>query len=133
MGNGADFGGGQWRVVLGKERRIVHSIQICQTETHVYKNIHDERYKCIEMKSQDIDNQSERSCNKKTHMQRNKNLIYDCDRDATKKSKDSQKYAKMIIRRPLKQKIKWGSIFKDKNRHVIYKMNKGFRSIIPKS
>jgi hypothetical protein len=49
MGNGADLGGGQWRVVLGKERRIVQFVQICQIETHVHENRHDERYKCIEM------------------------------------------------------------------------------------
>jgi len=47
-------------------------------ETHVHENRHDERYKCVEMQCQNIDNQGERSCNQDTHMERNENPIYDC-------------------------------------------------------
>jgi len=64
---------------------------ICQTETRVHEN---ERYKCVEMQCQDIDNQGGMSCNRKAHMERNKNLIYDCDRDSEKGNKETQKYTK---------------------------------------
>lgn len=56
MVNVADWVGGQWRVGLRKERRIVQSIQIYQKETHVHKNKHDEKYRCIEIQCQDNDN-----------------------------------------------------------------------------
>jgi hypothetical protein len=57
------------------------------------KNRDDERYKCVEMHCQNIDNQGERSCYQKTHMERNKNPVYDCYR-AKKKNRDTQKYIK---------------------------------------
>jgi hypothetical protein len=43
-------------VVLRKERRVVQSVQIYQTKTHIHENEHDKRYKCVEMQCQDIDN-----------------------------------------------------------------------------
>ena len=66
-------------------------------------------------------------------MKRNKNLIYDCDSDAEKGNRETEKYTKMIIRRLLKQIIKQRFIFEEKSRHTIYKINRGFKSIIPKS
>jgi hypothetical protein len=47
-----------------------------------------------------------RTVAKKAHMEKTKNPIYDYYRDAKKENRDIQKYAKMIIRRPLKQTIK---------------------------
>jgi hypothetical protein len=54
------------------------------------KNRDDERYKCVEMHCQNIDNQGEMSCYQKTHMERNKNPVY----RAKKKNRDTQKYIK---------------------------------------
>jgi hypothetical protein len=63
-------------------------------ETHVHENRHDERYKCVEMQCQNIDNQGERSCNQETHMERNENPIYDCYMDIKRESRDTQMYVK---------------------------------------
>ena len=94
MGNGVDLGGGQGWVRWMEELKPLQSVQNCQTKTHVHKNGHDERYKCIDMQCHDIDNQGKRSCNQKTHMKRNENLIYDCYWDTKRKSRDTQKYVK---------------------------------------
>jgi len=39
---------------------------------------------------------------------------------------------KMIIRRPVKQTIKRGSIYKNKSRHAIYEIDRTVKSIISK-
>jgi hypothetical protein len=39
---------------------------------------------------------------------------------------------KIIIRRTFKKTVKIGPIIEDKSRHVIDKINQGFKSIIPK-
>jgi hypothetical protein len=57
-------------------------------ETHLHENGHDERYKCVEMQCQNIDNQDAMSCNQKTHMERNENPIYSY-RNAKKKHRDT--------------------------------------------
>ena len=114
---------------------VIETFVICSelsNETHVHGNGHDERYKCVAMQCQNIDNHGVRSYNKKKQLKRNKNPICDCYMDARKESRDTQKYAKMIIRRPLKQTIKQRSMCKNKSKHAIYKINKGFKSIIPK-
>ena len=46
------------------------------------------RDKCVKKRCQDNDNQDEKSYSLKTHMKRNKNLIYDYDRDAEMENKD---------------------------------------------
>jgi hypothetical protein len=57
-------------------------------ETHVHENEHDGRYTYDEIQCQNIDNQGERSCRQKTHMEKNKNPIYDYCREAKKESRD---------------------------------------------
>jgi hypothetical protein len=94
VGSGADLGGGQWRVGWGEWSRPLQFVQNYQMETHVHGSGYDERYKCIEMQYQNIDNQGAMRCNKKPHMERNENPIYDCYMDAKNESKDTQKYAK---------------------------------------
>jgi hypothetical protein len=58
-------------------------------ETHVHGSRHDERYKCVEMQYQNIDNQGARSCNQTTHMKRNENPIYDYYMDAKRESRNT--------------------------------------------
>ena len=62
-------------------------------ETHVHGSGHDEKYKYGEMQCQNIDNQDVRNYIQRTHIERNKNPIYDYYMDAEKKNKDTQKYA----------------------------------------
>jgi len=42
------------------------------------------------MQSQNNDSQDEMSSNQKTHMERNRNLIYDCYRDTKRKAETSK-------------------------------------------
>jgi hypothetical protein len=58
----------------------VQSIQICRKKTLVHENGHDERLKCVGMQCQNNSNLGEMNYNRKTHIERNKNLIYDYDR-----------------------------------------------------
>ena len=57
----------------------MQSIQIFRKKTHVHENGHDERLKCVGMQCQNS-NLGEMNYNRKTHIERNKNLIYDYDR-----------------------------------------------------
>jgi len=50
-----------------------------------------------------------------------------------RKIETSKSTQKMIIRRPLKQTIKWGSIIKNKSRHAINEINRSVKRIIPKT
>jgi len=81
-------------MVCGFEWRPVQYVQIYQTEKHVHENEHDGRYTCDEIQCQNIDNQGESNCSKKTHMEKTENPIYDYYRDAKKENIDIQKYAK---------------------------------------
>jgi len=63
-------------------------------ETHVHGSGHDSKYKYGEMQCQSIDNQDAMNYNQRTHMERNKNSIYDYYMDAEKKNRDTYKYAK---------------------------------------
>ena len=63
-------------------------------ETHVHGSGHDGKYKYGEMQCQDIDNQDARNYIQKTHMERNKNLIYDYYMDAEKENRYTQRYTK---------------------------------------
>jgi hypothetical protein len=74
--------------------RLLQSILNYQIETHVHGRGHDEKYKYSEMQYQNIDNQDVRNYIQKTHMERNKNPIYDYYMDAEKENRDTQKYAK---------------------------------------
>jgi len=74
--------------------RIVQSVQICQKETHVHENGHDERYKYVGMQCQNNGNLGEMRYTWKPHMKRNKNLIYDYDMGAETENRDIQKYIK---------------------------------------
>ena len=56
---------------------------------HLHESEHDERYKYVEMLSQDNDNQEEKSYILRTHVERNENLTYVHDMDAKKKNKDT--------------------------------------------
>ena len=78
----------------GFEPRPLQSVQIYQTKKHVHENGHDERYTCDEIQCQNIDNQDERNCSQKTHMEKTENPIYDYYRDTKKENRDIQKYAK---------------------------------------
>ena len=80
--------------MCGFEWRPVQSVQIYQTEKHVYENGHDERYTCDEMQCQNIDNQGERNCSQKTHKEKTENLIYDYYMDTKKENIDIQRYVK---------------------------------------
>jgi len=111
----------------------MQSIQICQKEKHVYENGHDGRYKCVEMLCQNNDNQDEKSYSLKTHMERNKSLIYDYDRDAEMKKKDTQTYTINDNQETIEKTIKRRFIIEDNSRHLIFKINEGFKNIIPKS
>ena len=71
----------------------MQSVQNYQTEKHVHKNGHDERYKYVEMQCQNIDNQDRRNYIQRTHMERNENPIYDYYMDTEKENRDIQKYA----------------------------------------
>jgi len=82
-------------MVCGFEWRPMQSVQICQTEKHVHENRHDGRYTCNEIQCQNIDNQGERNCSKKTHKEKTENPIYDYYRDAKKENIDIQKYVKI--------------------------------------
>jgi len=53
----------------------------------------DGKYKYGEMQCQNIDNQDVRNYIQRTHIERNKNPIYDYYMDAEKENKDTQKYA----------------------------------------
>jgi hypothetical protein len=63
-------------------------------ETHVHGSGHDGKYKYSEMQYQNIDNQDARNYIQKTHIERNKNPIYDYYMDAEKENRDTQKYVK---------------------------------------
>jgi hypothetical protein len=88
----------------------MQSIQICQREKHVHENRHDEIYKYVEMLCLDNDNQDEKSYSLKTHMERNKSLIYDYDRNAEMKNKDTQTYIINDNQETIKKTIKRRSI-----------------------
>jgi hypothetical protein len=62
-------------MVCGFEPRPVQSVQNYQTEKHVYENEHDGRYTCDEIQCQNIDNQDERNCSQKTHMEKNELVL----------------------------------------------------------
>jgi hypothetical protein len=62
-------------------------------KTHVHSNEHDRKYKYGEMQCQNIDTQDGRNYIQRTHMERNKNPIYNYYMDAEKENKDTQKYA----------------------------------------
>jgi len=82
-------------VGLSVEWRPMQSVQICQTKKHVHENGHDGRYTCDEIQCQNIDNQGERNCSKKTHKEKTENPIDDYYKDAKKKNIDIQKYVKI--------------------------------------
>jgi hypothetical protein len=65
-------------------------------------------------------------------MERNENPIYDYYMDQKMKAETPKSTQKVIIRRPLKQTIKQRSMGKNRSRHAIYKINRGFKSIISK-
>jgi len=72
----------------------LQSVPNYQVETHVHGSGHDGKYKYSEMQYQNIDNQDARNYIQKTHIERNKNPIYDYYMDAEKENRDTQKYVK---------------------------------------
>ena len=80
--------------MCGFELRPVQSVQNYQTEKHVHENEHDGRYTCDEIQCQNIDNQDERNCRQKTHMERPKiqfMIIIGTQKRKTETSKSTQK------------------------------------------
>jgi hypothetical protein len=70
----------------------LQSVQNYQTEKHVHKNGHDERYKYVEMQCQNIDNKGEKSCNQNTHIERNE-IQFMIVIGRKNESRDIQRYA----------------------------------------
>ena len=62
----------------------------------VHEIRHDKIYKYVETKCQDNDNQDKISYSLKTHMERNKNIIYMHYMDGEKESKDTYMYVKKL-------------------------------------
>jgi len=85
------------------------------------------------MQCQNNGNLGEMRYTRKTHMERNENLIYDYDRGTETESRDIQKYIKNDNSETVETDNQRRFFCEDKIRHAIDKINWSFKIIISKS